>query len=221
MLIKLTCERSYNMRTKIRTFQSLELIDELNANQVIAFPTETVFGLAVSSQSQESFDNLVKVKRRPPDKPFTLMCGTNVDLNNYAVIDENIKRVLSKFTPGPITVLLSPKPNLPTYITLNSNKIGIRIPGSIQLLTFLNKQSYPLLVPSANKSGSLPLKNSNEVYNEFVGEISSVVEGDCKDGLPSTIVDLSTPNEITLIRQGELDYQRIVDVFKGEIKCQK
>ncbi|MDD4532293.1 MAG: L-threonylcarbamoyladenylate synthase [Bacilli bacterium] len=204
------------MKTEIRTFESKELIEELNSNMVIAFPTETVFGLAVTSKSQEAFDHLVKVKRRPPNKPFTLMCGTNVDLNKYAFIDKNIKRVLSIFTPGPITLLLSPRPNLPEFLTLNSNKIGIRIPGSKDLLAFLNKLSYPLLVPSANKSGKLPLKNSTEVYNEFVGEVSSVVIGNCQGGLPSTIVDLSVPNKISLIRQGELAYQKIVRIFKGE-----
>ncbi|MFA6796785.1 MAG: L-threonylcarbamoyladenylate synthase [Bacilli bacterium] len=209
------------MRTKIRAFTAPELVEELDSNMVIAFPTETVFGLAASSKSKEAFDNLVKIKRRPPDKPFTLMCGTNVDLNEYAYIDNNVKKILDAFTPGPITLLLKPKDNLPPYLTLNSNKIGIRIPGSKSLLNFLNSLSFPLLVPSANKSGSSPLKNATEVYNEFVGEISSVVEGDCQGGLPSTIVDLSKANEIHLIRQGELEYKKIVDVFKGGTKCQK
>lgn len=209
------------MKTKIRSFDAEELSIELNSNQVIAFPTETVFGLGASSKSKVAFDNLVKVKKRPPDKPFTLMCGTNVDLNNYAEIDEKIKRVIDVLTPGPITLLLTPKENLPEYITLSSKKIGIRIPGRKDLLSFLNKQEYPLLVPSANKSGKPPLKNSNEVYNEFVGEVSSIVEGNCEGGLPSTIVDLSIPNEISLIRQGDMEYQKIVNIFKGEKKCQK
>jgi len=204
------------MNTKIRTFDESELIEELLDDKVIAFPTETVFGLGALSSSEQAFDNLVRIKRRPPDKPFTLMCGTNIDLNDYALIDSNIQRVLDELTPGPITLLLQPVKNLPGYITLNSNKIGIRIPGSPELLKFLNKQSAPLLVPSANKSGKTTLKNTKEVYNEFEGEISSVVKGNCGDGLPSTIVDLSVPNEISLIRQGELSYKKILKIFKGE-----
>jgi len=204
------------MDTKIRTFDETDLIDELMDNKVIAFPTETVFGLGALSSSENAFNNLVKIKRRPPDKPFTLMCGTNIDLHAYALIDSNIQRVLDELTPGPITLLLTPVKNLPSYITLNSNKIGIRIPGSPKLLEFLNKQSAPLLVPSANKSGKSTLKNAKEVYNEFKGEISSVVDGNCGDGLPSTIVDLSIPNEISLIRQGELSYKTILKIFKGE-----
>jgi len=204
------------MNTKIRTFDEPELTNELLEDKIIAFPTETVFGLGALSSSEKAFTNLVEIKRRPPDKPFTLMCGTNIDLNDYALIDSNIKRVLEKFTPGPITLLLTPVKNLPSYITLNSNKIGIRIPGSPALLKFLNKQSAPLLVPSANKSGKTTLKNTKEVYNEFEGEISSIVKGNCGKGLPSTIVDLSVPNEISLIRQGELSYEKILKTFKGE-----
>lgn len=199
---------------KITDFSDGELIQAVRAGRLVAFPTETVYGLGVRYDLKPSFDELVRIKRRPPDKPFTLMCGKIEDIEKYAYVDENIKRVINAFMPGPITLLLKPKEHLFPWVTLNSPTIGVRVPGMEELCQFINKVGVPLLVPSANKSGEAPCLSSKEVIDSFQGEIEYVVEGNVKSTLPSTIVDLSMPESVNFVRQGEVSFDNIVTVFK-------
>jgi len=202
------------METKIVSFDFEKSIKSLLDEQVIAIPTETVYGLACISSSKKAYDLLVKIKQRPNNKPFTLMGGTHFDFSKYAYIDENINRIIKKFIPGPITLLLKPKENLPYQITLNTSKIGIRISSNKSLANFIDKVGTPLLVPSANISGTPPLVTAKDVFLQFNGQIPFIINEKIKSTKPSTIVDLSIPNKISLIRQGELNFLEIKNVFE-------
>jgi L-threonylcarbamoyladenylate synthase len=203
------------MKTEIVGFSSKEAVKSLQAGQVVAFPTETVYGLGCIYDSKEAFDRLVQVKRRPPEKPFTLMGGNHFDFNDFAILDEGAKRVIAKFVPGPLTLLLKPRPGLYKHVTLNSPCIGIRVAGMDELRAFIDRVGKPLLVPSANKSGEPPLLDAQGVKKVFDGEISYIIDSPCGKALPSTIVDFSS-GEPKLIRQGELKFEDIVKVYKGE-----
>ena len=85
----------------------------LNNHQVIAFPTETVFGLGVYYDDEEAYHLLNRIKRRREDTPYTLMLSDIKDINKYAYIEDNVLKALSKFIPGPITLLLKCKENVP------------------------------------------------------------------------------------------------------------
>lgn len=203
------------MKTEIVRFDSKEAIKALQNGEVIAFPTETVYGLGCVYNSKAAFDRLVAAKRRPPDKPFTLMGGNNFNFSDFAILDEGAKRVINKFVPGPLTLLLKPQPGLPFHVTLNSPAIGIRIAGMEKLRSFIDKVGVPLLVPSANKSGEPPLMEAKAVKEIFEGEIPYVIDYPSGKSLPSTIIDLSQ-GEPKLIRQGELDFQAVLKIYKGE-----
>jgi L-threonylcarbamoyladenylate synthase len=203
------------MDTKIVSFTSKEAIKALQDGQVIAFPTETVYGLGCIYDSKEAFDRLVATKKRPPDKPFTLMGGDNFDFDKFAVLDEGARRVIAKFVPGPLTLLLKPQEGLPFHVTLKSPAIGIRIAGLKELREFITKVGKPLLVPSANKSGQPPLTDAQGVFDIFKGEIPYIVDFKCEKSSPSTIVDLST-GEPKLIRQGSLSFEDVLKAYKGE-----
>lgn len=204
------------MKTKLVNFNSIEAIKALQNEEVIAFPTETVYGLACISTSLKAFNELVKIKKRPANKPFTLMGGSNFKFEDYCYLDDKILRVIHKFVPGPITLLLKPKENLPYQITLNTKAIGIRISNSPKLQDFINKVGTPLLVPSANISGNKPLVTAKEVYDQFNGEIPYIIDDICNNSLPSTIIDLSIKDQIKLVRQGELSFEEVLKTYKGE-----
>lgn len=200
--------------TRFTYFTDSKLIEAVRNGKIVAFPTETVYGLGVRYDLKPSFDELVKIKSRPPDKPFTLMCGKIEDIEKYAYVDENIKNVMNVFMPGPITLLLKPKEDLFPWVILNSSTIGVRVPGMKELRQFINEVGVPLLVPSANKSGMSPCLSSKEVVDSFQDEIEYVIDGKVNSALPSTIVDLSKPKNIKLVRQGEASFDNIVTVFK-------
>jgi len=180
----------------------------LNNHQVIAFPTETVFGLGVYYDDEEAYHLLNTIKRRREDKPYTLMLSDIKDINKYAYIKESELNALKKFIPGPITLLLKCKNNVPGYVTHNTGVIGVRIPENKEALELLKYLEKPLLVPSANRADQKPAMNDQEVKAIFNDEVAVIIPGQSIGGLPSTIIDL-TGEEIKLIRQGPISLEDI------------
>ena len=84
---------------------------------IIAFPTETVYGFGVIFDDEKAYEKLINIKRRPPEKPFTLMCEKTSD----------IKKIINKFMPGQLTIILKAKPGLPSFVVSKDNTVGIRI----------------------------------------------------------------------------------------------
>ena len=187
--------------------------EALNNHGVIAFPTETVMGLGVYFDDEEAYNKMNQIKRRPEDKPYTMMVKKVGEINKYAVLDLRAQKIIKAFMPGPITLLLPAKEGLPNQVTHGGNVIGIRIPThkkALELLGFLDK---PLLVPSANRSGETPAKNSEEVKEIFGDEVDFIVEGSAETDVPSTIVDL-TKDELKVVREGAITLEEIKAVLK-------
>ena len=180
----------------------------LNNHQVIAFPTETVFGLGVYYDDENAYELMNKIKRRREDKPYTLMLYDVDEINKYAYINKDVLNALKKFMPGPLTLLLKSKDNVPGYVTHNTGIIGVRIPENKEALDLLKYLEKPLLVPSANRAGEKPAMNDEEVKQIFNDEVAVIIPGKSVGGLPSTIIDL-TGEEIKLIRQGPISVDDI------------
>ena len=187
--------------------------EALKNGGVVAFPTETVMGLGVVYNNREAYDRLNNVKERPEDKPYTLMVSNIEEIEKYAVVDEATQRVINAFMPGSLTILVNVKKNsVPAYVTHDTNIIGIRIPTNIEARVLLDMVNIPLLVPSANKSGSKPALNSDEVKQIFGQELDFVMSGKAKGEVPSTIVDL-TKETPKVVRAGPISEEDIVKVW--------
>lgn len=186
-----------------------KILNVLNNHGVIAFPTETVMGLGVFYNDFEAYENLNKIKRRPEDKPYTLMLGNVKDIEKYAVSTPVFKKIKEKFMPGPITVLLRAKECVPDYVTHKTGIIGLRVPGDNELCELLNAIKTPLLVPSANRSGEKPALNSQDVLTIFGNEVGYVVDGESGHQKPSTIIDLTGEN-YKILREGPISESDII-----------
>lgn len=187
--------------------------DALLNHGVIAFPTETVMGLGVIYNDPEAYNRLNAIKERPEDKPYTMMLADPKDINKYAVINEATQRVIDNFMPGSLTILVPVKDNsVPAYVTHNTGVIGLRVPSNAEALCVLERVGMPLLVPSANKSGSKPALTSEEVFEIFGHELDFVVFGKAKSSIPSTIVDL-TGDQPKVVRQGAISGEEIIEVY--------
>ena len=187
--------------------------EALRNGGVVAFPTETVMGLGVVYNNREAYDRLNNVKERPEDKPYTLMVSNIEEIEKYAVVDEATQRVINAFMPGSLTILVNVKKNsVPAYVTHDTNIIGIRIPTNIEARVLLDMVNIPLLVPSANKSGTKPALNSDEVKQIFGQELDFVMSGKAKGEVPSTIVDL-TKETPKVVRAGPISEEDIVKIW--------
>ena len=183
-------------------------LEALNNHQVIAFPTETVFGLGVFYDDQEAYEFLNEIKRRKEDKPYTMMLSKVEDIDKYACVDNKYQKLISKFMPGSLTILVRSKDNVPGYVTHNTGIIGIRIPSNKEALELLNFVKKPLLVPSANRADQPPARTCEEVVAIFGDEIKVVVPGQIESGEPSTIVDLTGP-ELKVVRKGPISLEKL------------
>ena len=185
-----------------------EAKNALNNHQVIAFPTETVFGLGVFYDDEKAYNLLNQVKRRREDKPYTMMLSKVEEIFEYAEVDNRYLKLIKKYMPGSLTILVKSKPSVPSYVTHGTGIIGIRIPSNKEALELLEFVKKPLLVPSANRRDEKPALTSQEVKDIFQDEIKVVVPGKTSLGQPSTIVDL-TGQEIKLIRKGPISLEEL------------
>ena len=179
---------------------------------VISFPTETVMGLGIIYDNYDAYLRLNKIKGRPEDKPYTLMLGEVRDIDKYAVIDDRARRIINALLPGPLTLLLNVKDNVPGWVTHNTGIIGVRVPNFPLVNELINKVGKPLLVPSANPSNMPPALTVNQVSIYFNDTLDYIVSNNSNEELPSTIVDL-TQNEIKIIREGKIRKEDILKVL--------
>ena len=196
------------MKTKLIDFNDAYCIDIVKSNEVLAFPTETVFGLGVIYNSKEAFDKLCNLKRRMPDKPFTIMVSKKEDISLFVDLNEKMERLIDRFMPGEVTFLFPVKEGLYPWINLNHKTVGIRISASRNVRDLIDRVGLPMLVTSANISGEETLLTSEQVYEKFDGELLAVVEGKCESNIASTIVLID--EELKLIRQGSVLFEDIV-----------
>lgn len=188
-----------------------EIVQLLNANEVVAFPTETVFGLGVKYGCLEALEKIYALKHRSHSKAVTLMVKSIDDIKNYAYVNDKINQVIKTFMPGMITLILKKKDVVDDSYTSGLETIGIRIPDDQFVLSLLD-QVGPMLVTSANISGDPPLLTDQDVLQQFDGQIHMIVKGKCISHIPSTVVKLD--KEVCVLREGSILKQEIEEVYK-------
>lgn len=185
----------------------------LKSGQIIAFPTETVYGLGVIYDDVNAFNHLIKVKERDEKKPFTLMLSKTREIKDYADTNKQIDALIEAFLPGELTLILKVKENVPTHVTRGSSYIGIRVSADLNVTNLISLVGKPLLVPSANKKDQKPALTSGEVFDIFNGEIAGILEGATKSHIPSTIVKVS--DKIELVRAGSIPFNALLQVWEA------
>jgi L-threonylcarbamoyladenylate synthase len=187
----------------------------LRNGEILVFPTETVYGIGVVYDSKEAFTHLVETKKRPPSKPFSLMCSSLEQAFSYVSVGPKAQKVMMKFLPGELTVLVHAKKDLPEHVTLGTGIIGIRVPDSPYVKKLISAVGKPCLVTSANISGQPTSTNYQEVLQVFDGVVGGIVEGKCTSLVASTIVDLTSEDEIKLIREGPIPFAQLEEAWRN------
>ena len=187
----------------------------LRKGEVIAFPTETVYGLGVVYDNKEAYDKLVKVKRRPPMKPFTLMLADVEDVEKYAELNDVAKALVKNFMPGQFTMITTAKPGLPSWCISEIGRVGIRIADYDLIRRLIRKTGKPLLVPSANRSGEEPGTTAQQVAEAFGDEFPAVIDGKTVSNLPSTVV-MVEEQYTHVFREGAIKLEDIKKVISKE-----
>jgi L-threonylcarbamoyladenylate synthase len=183
------------MQTKILSADSSNSIshavDVLKRGGVVAFPTDTVYGLGALALMSESIDRLYSIKGREHTKAIAVLIANPEQINEMAFEPgDHILKLARRFWPGPLTMVLPRHPDLPAELTSNDT-IGVRMPDHPIALNLL-EATGPLGVTSANLSGGDNARNAQDVLEQLSGRVHLVLDGgETPGGVPSTVVDLT------------------------------
>lgn len=200
--------------TKDFTLKDLSAVaEEVKSGKVVAFPTDTVYGVGVRYDDEAAIEAMKRSKGRPESKPFPMMVCDEVQMASVAWIDEDILRLVRRLTPGALTLVLKKKDNVPDYVTNGKDTIAIRIPDHRFVLDLLEKVGVPMLVTSANLSDYPSCRTYHEVMEQLDGRIDAIVDGQCGSGVASTIVDV-TCRPFKILREGAISLEEIMEGIK-------
>lgn len=188
----------------------------LSRGGLVAFPTETVYGLGADGLVGSYVSKIYKAKGRPSDNPLILHVGKIEDVERFAFLDERALSVMKAFWPGPLTLVLPVKPLVPREVTGGLNTVGVRMPSHPVALALLEECPFPVAAPSANSSGRPSPTDAKTVSEDMDGKADLILDGGPTDlGLESTVMDMTGPVPI-LLRPGGFPLEDL-QKFLGKI----
>ena len=194
----------------------------LENNNVIGIPTETVYGLAGNAYSDKSVRKIFKLKKRPKFNPLIIHFLNLSDIKKNIILNSSFIKLYKALCPGPVTFILKKKisSKISKIATAGKSTVAIRIPNHKVIRKLLNILKFPLAAPSANISSKLSPTSAKDVVDEFRNKIKFVLDGgSCKIGLESTIIDLTT--KPTVLRPGSITIKKIEKILKKKVSLKK
>lgn len=204
----LTEKLSYSKANIARAAQSIR------RGEIVAFGTETVYGLGASALNPAAVAKIFEAKGRPQDNPLIVHLAKVEDIPTIAEIDEKTIELLKKLMPSPLTVVLNKKPVVPDSVTAGLSTVAVRVPLSDKAREFIASAGVPIAAPSANLSGRPSPTTAEHVMKDLSGKLKFVLDfGECKIGLESTVIDL-TVNPPALLRHGGVPLEAFTNIFE-------
>lgn len=180
----------------------------LHAGGLVAFPTDTVYGVGALAFDGKAIESIYIAKDRPIEKAIPILISDTGELDKVAVeIPKAAYKLASRFWPGPLTILVSKRSDLPDSVSATST-VGVRVPDH-EIARALLRAAGPMAVTSANISGSQSPVSAEEVYQQLGGRIPLIIDGGrTPGGVPSTLVDCTAPS-LNVLREGPVGMEEL------------
>ena len=194
------------MSKQLSVEQQIKLaIAILKKGGIVAFPTDTVYGLGADLLNEQAIDRIYKVKKRPPNLPLPLLLAEKSDLLKVAsVVPEIAWQLAERFLPGGLTLVLRKSPWVPGSVTAGGDTVAVRIPDHPFPIALIRGLGTPIVGTSANLSGRSSPVTAEEVRQQLGDEVDLIIDGGrCPGGTESTVLDLSSKVP-ALIRAGAI-----------------
>jgi L-threonylcarbamoyladenylate synthase len=190
----------------------------LRRGGIVAFPTETVYGLGAVVYNEDAVRKVYIAKMRPPDNPLIVHISRESMLEEVAInIPEKAYKLINKFWPGPLTLILPRSPNIPKIVTGGLDVVAVRMPAHPVALGLINEVGSPIAAPSANLAGRPSPTTAEHVIRDLYGRIDAVIDaGETLYGVESTILNILT-DPPTLLRPGAYPVEEIERVLDESI----
>lgn len=191
-------------------------LDVLNKGGLVAFPTDTVYGVGALAFDGKAVELIYKAKDRPIEKAIPVLIADAEDMEKVGIqIPDIAYRLAARFFPGPLTCLIPKKPTLPQSVSATST-VGVRVPDH-EVARSLLRAAGPMAVTSANISGQASPSTAEEVFSQLGGRIELIIDGGkTPGGIPSTLVDCTT-DEIKILREGPISLEEIKSKLSSRI----
>lgn len=195
--------KTIKVNTSKFTQEQIDLIvDCLKRGQVIAYPTDTVYGLGCDAGNIEAIKKINKIKGEKGKKPLLVLISDFKMLQKYCFFNQKQEEYLRDVWPGPVTVILKRKPILPTELTGGLNSIAVRLPKNDFLIKIIKAAGFPLVSTSLNKKGEKPLLDVNNLEKHFKYPPDLVIDaGAAKRIKPSKLIDLRDIENVKILRK--------------------
>ncbi len=192
--------------------------DLLRQGRLVAFPTETVYGLGADASNPEAVARIFKAKGRPTDHPLIVHIADIDSLADWAsTVPDTALKLANRFWPGPLAMILNKKPEVPLAVTGGQQTVGLRMPDHPVALALLKSFGGGIAAPSANRFCRISPTQAAHVYEELGNSVDMILDGGaCQVGVESTIIDLSG-NRPKLLRPGQITSQEIADILNTDI----
>ncbi len=205
------------MRTRVTASVALAA-QAIRDGEVVAFPTETVYGLGADAWNDAAVKKIFSAKNRPADNPLIVHLYSTEQVSRFArTPSPNARKLMKAFFPGPLSLVLKKRPGLPRSVTAGLDTVCVRVPKGALARQLLRVSGVPIAAPSANLSGKPSPTSWQHVYTDLRGKIPLILKGpSTRHGTESTVVDC-TVNPPRLLRPGAVSVERIEKVI-GKIQ---
>lgn len=189
------------------------VVQLLRRGELVAFPTETVYGLGADATNETAVNHIFKAKGRPSDNPLIVHVATKEQLLTLTEdVPDYVEKLIDAFSPGPITYVLKSAGHVANVVTAGLSTVGIRIPDHRVALAIISACKKPIAAPSANRSGKPSPTKAAHVVEDLYGKIACIVDGGGTDiGIESTVVDC-TRNIPLILRPGAITAKQIANI---------
>jgi tRNA threonylcarbamoyl adenosine modification protein (Sua5/YciO/YrdC/YwlC family) len=165
-------------------------VDALEAGEVIAYPTDTVYGLGIDPLNKKALDRLYQIKQIDRSQMLAFVCQDIGDVSRYAVMHDRVYRTLKQFLPGPYCFILEATREVPRLLQSQRKTVGIRIPNHPVALALGKELGRPIISSTAAKHGEVPTPDARELEEQFPG-LSLVIDAGPCGTVPTTVIDLT------------------------------
>jgi tRNA threonylcarbamoyl adenosine modification protein (Sua5/YciO/YrdC/YwlC family) len=180
-------------------------VDALEAGGVIAYPTDTVYGLGCDLTNKNAIERLYAIKGMERSHPLAFVCPDLSDIAKYAIVENQVYRVLRRFLPGPYTFILPATREVPKLVQMKRKNVGIRVPACEATRALARELGRPIISSTAARPGEEPFVDPDEIDEAFKG-LALVLDGGAGGTSPTSVIDLTTsPPEIVREGAGDID----------------
>ena len=180
-------------------------VSVLEEGGVIAYPTDTVYGIGCDLINKRAIDRIYEIKRMDHSHPLAFVCPDLAHIARYAIVDNQVYRVLRRFLPGPYTFILEATREVPKLVQMKRKTVGIRVPACEATRALVRELGRPIISSTAALPGEDPLVDPHEIATAFPG-LSLILDAGAGGLVPTTVIDLTkSPPEIVRKGAGSID----------------